>query len=99
MLTRECDVNIDNNAPVLSCDLSPDGSSLLTGDTEGSVKVWSLPRGQLLQNYPAHTDFVYCVLYSPRSKFILSAADNGIIKVRNLIISCTLNHTPHRSYG
>ncbi len=81
MLTQECDVTVDNDAAVLSCDLSPDGSRLITGDTEGSVKVWSLPRGQLLQDYPAHTDFVYCVQYSPRSKFMLSAADNGIIKV------------------
>ncbi len=81
VLTQECDVTIDNEAAILSCDFSPDGSRLLTGDTEGSVKVWSLPQGRLLQDYPAHTDFVSCVLYSPRSKFILSAADNGLIKV------------------
>lgn len=80
--TQECDVLITNgDAAVLSCDLSPDASRLLTGDTEGSVKVWSLPVGNLLQDFPLHWNFVNCVLYSPLNQIILSAADNGLIKV------------------
>ena len=80
--THECDVTITNGeAAVLSCDLSADASRLLTGDVEGSVKVWSLPHGILLQDLPLHWDFVNCVLYSPVSQYILSASDNGLIKV------------------
>jgi WD40 repeat protein len=105
---------------VLCCDFSPDGTKLLTGDAEGSVKVhihvhvhtytttctcsapsgiyytvygasfylsiqiWSLttkPGGRLLNDLALHVDWVNCVLYSPSGRHILSAGDNGIIKV------------------
>ena len=36
----QCEWDLDHNGvPVMCCDFSPDGSRLLTGDTEGSVKV------------------------------------------------------------
>ena len=35
-----CEWNLDHkNVAVLCCDFSPDGTKLLTGDVEGSVKV------------------------------------------------------------
>ena len=37
--------------------------------------------GTQLEEYLLHSDHVNCVLYSPTQPHILSAADNGIIKV------------------
>ncbi len=76
-----CDTFIQNDTAVFSCNFLLDDSQLLTGDFEGSVKMWSLPDGKLLCDYPAHSDYVNCVLYSSTMKSILSAADNGVIKV------------------
>ncbi len=76
-----CDTIIQNDTAVFSCNFLLDDSQLLTGDFEGSVKMWSLPDGKLLCDYPAHSDYVNCVLYSSTMKSILSAADNGVIKV------------------
>ncbi|XP_064383959.1 apoptotic protease-activating factor 1-like isoform X2 [Halichondria panicea] len=76
-----CDTIIRNDTAVFSCNFLLGDSQLLTGDFEGSVKMWSLPEGRLLRVYPAHSDYVNCVLYSPTMKSILSAADNGVIKI------------------
>lgn len=51
-----------------------------------SIQIWSLttkPGGRLLNDLALHVDWVNCVLYSPSGHHILSAGDNGIIKVRN----------------
>ena len=45
------------------------------------AQVWSVQLGVLLEDLPLHSDFVNCVLFSPSAPHILSAADNGIIKV------------------
>ena len=49
-----------------------------------SFQIWSLmdkPRGVLLNDLSLHGDWVTCVLYSPSGLHILSASDNGVIKV------------------
>ena len=45
------------------------------------VQVWSVQLGVILEDLPLHSDFVNCVLFSPSAPHILSAADNGLIKV------------------
>ena len=59
-----------------------------------SMQVWSVPLGTMLQELPLHWDFVNCVLFSPSGQHILSAADNGIIKVG--LPSCQLFDDPFR---
>ena len=46
-----------------------------------SLQVWSVSDGTQLEEYLLHSDHVNCVLYSPTQPHILSAADNGIVKV------------------
>ena len=45
------------------------------------LQVWSVLDGTQLEEYFLHSDHVNCVLYSPTQPHILSAADNGIVKV------------------
>ena len=49
------------------------------------LQIWSLtnkPRGKLLNDLALYGDYVNCVLYSPpNGEHILSASDNGLIKV------------------
>lgn len=55
-----------------------------------SIQIWSLttkPDGRLLNDLALHVDWVNCVLYSPSGHHILSAGDNGIIKVRIKLIT------------
>ena len=52
-------------------------------------QVWSVAQGSLLQDLPLHWDFVNCVLYSPSGQHILSAADNGLIKVHICGATCS----------
>ena len=52
-------------------------------------QVWSVLDGTQLDEYIFHSDHVNCVLYSPTQPHILSAADNGIIKVSSFIMDVT----------
>lgn len=54
-----------------------------------SIQIWSLttrPGGRLLNDLALHVDWVNCVLYSPSGRHILSAGDNGLIKVKLMAI-------------
>lgn len=44
------------------------------------------PYGVLLNDLALHGDWVTCVLYSPSGRHILSAGDNGIIKVDIIVV-------------
>ena len=54
------------------------------------IQIWSLtkkPCGVLLNDLTLYGDWVNCVLYSPSGRHILSASDNGLIKVH--VHTCT----------
>ncbi|CAI8008599.1 Uncharacterized WD repeat-containing protein alr3466 [Geodia barretti] len=79
--SQNCKQTLVHSCAVLSCDFSPDQERLVTGNTEGAVLVWSVSDGTQLEEYLLHSDHVNCVLYSPTQPHILSAADNGIVKL------------------
>ena len=59
-----------------------------------SIQIWTLttkPGGRLLNDLALHVDWVNCVLYSPSGHHILSAGDNGIIKVCVKLITSDMN--------
>ena len=63
-----------------------------------SIQIWSLttkPGGRLLNDLALHVDWVNCVLYSPSGHHILSAGDNGIIKVRVKLITSDILWIDH----
>ena len=63
------------------CVVSPSCCVVQSSAVPSPVQVWSVQLGVLLEDLPLHSDFVNCVLFSPSAPHILSAADNGLIKV------------------
>lgn len=63
------------------------------------MQVWSVSSGTQLEEYLLHSDHVNCVLYSPTQPHILSAADNGIIKVKMYAptVMKALKYNPQRN--
>jgi len=60
---------------------SRDGRTLVTGNFNGTVKLWDVASGRLLRTLDGHTDVVYKGVFSPDEKVIASCSRDGKIKL------------------
>ena len=61
---------------------SPDGKTLLTGDTGGAVRLWEVATGRERRRFEGHKrGGVRCVAFSPGSRVVLSGSGDGIVMV------------------
>jgi WD40 repeat protein len=60
---------------------SRDGRTLVTGNFNGSVKLWDVASGQLLRTLDGHTDVVYKGVFSHDEKILASCSRDGKIKL------------------
>ena len=66
---------------------SPDGSHVVSGSWDKTIRIWNATTGQLVAGpFQGHTDVVTSVTYSPDGGYILSASNDKSIKV------CRLQH-------
>jgi WD40 repeat protein len=66
---------------VVCVGFSPDGSRLVSGGRDGTVKLWDLGTGKCLTTLRGHTDTVETVAYSPDGKQILSASRDRTLRL------------------
>ena len=62
-------------AQVRAVSISPDGSLVLAGLQNGTVKIWDIDAGVELLEFRGHTKAVQHACFSPCGKYIASAAD------------------------
>ncbi|HEU0089615.1 MAG TPA: hypothetical protein VFQ77_18550, partial [Pseudonocardiaceae bacterium] len=60
---------------------SPDGTHLLSGGDDGSVRVWDAATGAPVHQLSGHTGAVWSVAYSPDGTHLLSGGDDGSVRV------------------
>jgi len=60
---------------------SDDGKYLVTGDTQGTPKVWDMATKALLSDLTGHRAPVRSVAFSPNSKFIVSGGEDSQVKI------------------
>jgi WD40 repeat protein/class 3 adenylate cyclase len=72
-----------HTGPVDSIAWSPDGKTLASGSTEGTVKLWEVATGKLLTSLQAHTDSVWSLAWSPDGKTLASASRDQTVKLWN----------------
>ncbi|MGH6827215.1 tetratricopeptide repeat protein, partial [Methyloceanibacter sp.] len=64
--------------------MSPDGTEIVSGDGDGSIRVWDVSAGKQLQEIEAHAKSVSAVAYSPDGKTLASAGGDKTVKLWNL---------------
>ncbi|GAB1520371.1 hypothetical protein RhiTH_003446 [Rhizoctonia solani] len=66
---------------VSSVDFSPDGTRIVSGSRDGSIRVWDVETGQLvLGPLQGHSDWINSVQYSPDETCIASCSYDGTIR-------------------
>ncbi|EEF30258.1 WD-repeat protein, putative [Ricinus communis] len=67
--------------PVAPLAATPDGSYLFAGGLFGNVYALSIPSGNILKSFPAHSKPVSCINISSDSSLLISGGDDGNIVV------------------
>ena len=58
--------------------ISNDGSQLLSGSYDNTMKLWSVETGKVIHTFQGHTDFVMSVAFSSDGTALSGSADNTI---------------------
>ena len=66
--------------PVLTMDSSDDGTLLVTGSADKTIKVWGLDFGDCHRSVFAHEGSVTCVRFVPKTHYILSTGRDGRVR-------------------
>ena len=69
---------------IFGIEFSRDGRTLVTGNFNGTVKVWDTASGRVLRTLDGHTDVVYKGVLSPDEKVVASCSWDGKIKLWDL---------------
>ena len=58
--------------------VSADGTEIISGSRDNTLRRWLVQSGECLQIYQGHTDMVLCVALLPNGNFISGSEDNSI---------------------
>mmetsp|Transcript_9932 Transcript_9932/g.37021 ORF Transcript_9932/g.37021 Transcript_9932/m.37021 type:complete len:1098 (-) Transcript_9932:61-3354(-) len=84
MYTNETLLSFDHSpGPVRAISFRADGvPTMVSGTTSGSVAVWSLTTGKLIEMYPqAHTDSIISLNFIAGTSLLVSSAEDNAIKL------------------
>ena len=69
-----------HRGPVHCVAFSADGQLLLSGGSDGSVRLWTAADGHLLHTFEGHTDKVHAVIFSPDGRTAFSGGADGTLR-------------------
>jgi WD40 repeat protein len=69
---------------ILAIAYSPDGQTLAASDSNGDIRLWSVPDGQCLLTCSGHTNWVRAIEFSPDGRYLASSSDDRTIRLWNL---------------
>ena len=66
---------------VISVAFSPDGSVVVSGSRDRTIRLWNVQTGNCIHALEGHTDIVISVVFSPDGKFFASGSFDNTIKL------------------
>ncbi len=70
--------------PVTSVACLPDGRRVISGSSDGTVRVWDLESGELLLTLEGHGGTVWAVAVTPDGRRAISGSEDGTVEVWDL---------------
>jgi WD40 repeat protein len=74
-------LNVGHTKPILALALSPDGKSLLSGSADGTARLSAIDTGKPIFTLNSHATAVRSVSFSPGGDRLVTAGDEGGLKV------------------
>ncbi|WP_354636087.1 serine/threonine-protein kinase [Planktothricoides raciborskii] len=75
---------VGHTQEVQSVKFSPDGQTLASGSTDGTVKLWNVNTGKAFRTLSGHTDSVWSIAIAPDGKTLASGSWDRTVKLWNL---------------
>ena len=72
---------IGHSGYVYSVAYSPDGTKIISGSMDGTIKIWNANTGQCLKTLKGHSEYIYSVAFSPDGRRIVSGSNDKTIKI------------------
>ncbi len=69
---------------ILAIAYSPDGQTLAASDSNGEIRLWSVPDGQCLLTCAGHTNWVRAIAFSADGRYLASSSDDRTLKLWDL---------------
>ena len=66
---------------VSSVAYSPDGTKIISGSDDKTIKIWDANTGQCLKSLEGHSDYVNSVAFSPDGTKIISGSTDTTVKI------------------
>src|SRR5262245_52432412 len=76
--TREVPMLEGHSGGVSSARYSRDGTQILSGSMDSTVKLWNADSGMLIRTFEGHSNWVWSVAFSPDSKRVLPGGPEAI---------------------
>jgi WD40 repeat protein len=77
---------LEGHTKIVTVAVTPDGKTAITGNWDGTMRVWDLETGKNLKTLLAHIDAVWALAVTPDGKTAITGDSDGVMRVWDLEI-------------